>query len=50
MLQGASHFMAQYTTNRRGKKTKIQQRGDMNNTKLNGLLENISKIRRDVWE
>ena len=36
--------------NRRDKKTKIQQRGDMNNTELNELLENIFKIHRDVWE
>ena len=28
----------------------IQQRGDMNNTKLNELLENIFTNRRDVWE
>ena len=34
----------------KGSKTKIQQRGDMNNTKLNELLENIFTIRRDVWE
>ena len=33
-----------------GIKTKIQQRGDMNNTKLNELLENIFTNRRDVWE
>ena len=31
-------------------KTKIQQRGDMNNTKLNDLLENIFTNRRDIWE
>ena len=36
--------------NRRDKKTKIQQRGYMNNTKLNELLENIFTNRRDVWE
>ena len=29
---------------------KIQQRGDMDNTKLNELLENIFTNRRDVWE
>ena len=34
----------------KGSKTKIQQRGDMNNTKLNESLENIFTIRRDVWE
>ena len=36
--------------NRKDKKTKIQQRGDMNNTKLNELLENIFTNPRDVWE
>ena len=34
----------------RGDKTKIQQRGDMKNTKLNELLENIFTNRRDVCE
>ena len=32
--------------NRRDKKTKIQQRGDMSNTKLHELLENIFTNRR----
>ena len=37
--------------NRRDKKLKYNiTGGDMNNTKLNELLENIFTNRRDVWE
>ena len=45
-LPSASHDW----NKQKGQKTKIQHHGDMNNTKINELLENIFTVRRDVWE